>query len=302
MVPFPAISKKTKDRLIFGTLIVTLLVISWSLSFRFTLWARGPSGTPFLTIALYDVGQGDSILIARGETQVLVDGGPDDSILSLLGRDMLPWDRKIELMVLTHPHADHVAGLLSVLERYQVERVLLYPVVYDTKVYQEFLDAIEEEGAVIMRGVSGTVIDLSGVRLKVLWPQDGFSDTNINNNSIVLAVSYGEFDALLLGDAEREAQIRFASVASGVEVLKVAHQGAQDGLYGPLLERISPELALISVGAGNTYGPSPRFGLGVAGAGGGYYPKDGSLRDDQSNERWGGFLVYFGKETVIGKW
>lgn len=261
MVPFPAISRKAKDKLIFGVLIITFLVVIWSLSFQFV--RRAPSGTSLLTIDLCDVGQGDSILITKGETQVLVDGGPNDDVLSCLGRDTSPWDRKIELMILTHPHADHVTGLLSVLERYQVERVLLYPVAYDTKVYQKFLDAIEEEGAVILKGVSGTVIEFSGLRLKVLWPQDGFSDANVNNSSIVLAVSYGEFDALLLGDAEKEVQIRFVSVTSEVEVLKIAHQGARDGLYEPLLEQTSPELALISVGADNSYGHPHASVLGL---------------------------------------
>ena len=141
MVPLPVISEKTKDKLIFSTLITTLLVIFWALSFKF---ARGSSGGPLLTVNFYDVGQGDAILIAKGETQILVDGGPNDDILSYLGQDLPPWDRKIELMVLTHPHADHLTGLLSVLERYQVERVLFYPVADETKGYQKFLKAIRE--------------------------------------------------------------------------------------------------------------------------------------------------------------
>ena len=250
MVPLPVISEKTKDKLIFGTLITTLLVIFWALSFQF---ARGSSGEPLLTVSFYDIGQGDAILIERGETQIIVDGGPNDDILSYLGQDLPPWDRKIELMVLTHPHADHLIGLLSVLERYQVERVLFYPVAHETKVHQKFLKAIRDEGAIIWKGESGVTVELSGVSLGVLWPRDGFSDTNINNSSVVLAVNYGEFNALLLGDAEKEAQVRFVSLVSEVEVLKVAHQGSWDGVYEPLLRQASPEWAVISVGK-NSYG------------------------------------------------
>ena len=250
MVSLPVISEKTKDKLIFGTLVTTSLVIFWALSFQF---ARGSSGEPLLTVSFYDVGQGDAVLITKGETQILVDGGPNDDILSYLGQDLPPWDRKIELMVLTHPHADHLTGLLSVLERYQVERILCYPIAYGTKIYQKFLEAIGDEEAIIWKGESGVTVELSGVSFRVLWPRDGFSDTNINNSSVVLAVNYGEFDTLLLGDAEKEAQIRFISLVPEVEVLKVAHQGSQDGVYEPFLRQASPELAVISVGK-NSYG------------------------------------------------
>lgn len=250
MVSLPVIPEKTKDKLIFSTLITTLLVILWALSFQFVV---GSPGRPLLTVSFYDVGQGDAILIEWGEIQILVDGGPNDDILSYLGQDLPPWDRKIELMILTHPHADHVTGLLSVLERYQVERVLFYPVTYETRGYQKFLKAIKDEGAIIWKGESGVTVELSGLHFEVLWPREGFFDANINNASVVLVLSFGEFDALLLGDAEKEAQIRFVSAVSEVEVLKVAHQGSADAAYEPLLRQASPELAVISVGK-NSYG------------------------------------------------
>jgi len=227
MVSLPILSEKTKDRLIFGALVITFLMVLWALSFRFV---GGSPGKPLLTLSFYDVGQGDAILIEKEEIQVLVDGGSNDDILSHLGQDLPPWDRRIELMVLTHPHADHLAGLLSVLERYQVERVLFYPVAYETKIYRKFLEAIRDEGAIIWKGKTGVKAELSGINLRVLWPQEGFSDVNINNASVVLALTFGEFDALLLGDAEKEAQIRFVSLVPEVEVLKAAHQGSWDGV------------------------------------------------------------------------
>ncbi len=257
MVPLPAISRKTKDRLIFGTLITVLLVIVWALSFQLP---RGSASTSYLTMSFCDVGQGDAILLAKGNTQVLVDGGPGTDVLSCLGKEMSPWDRTIELMVLTHPHADHLMGLITVLDRYQVERVLFYPVDYDSEVYQSFLKAVGDEGAVVLKGVAGAEIEFSGVHLRVLWPGDtetlggAEAQRNINNASVVLLLSYGEFGALLLGDAEREAQIRFVSATPEVEVLKVAHQGSRDGIYESLLEKASPELAIISVGDKNSYG------------------------------------------------
>lgn len=250
MVPLPVISEKAKDKLIFGTLITTLVVLFWALSFQFV---SGSSDKPLLTISFYDVGQGDAILITKGETQILVDGGPNERILSYLGEDLPPWDREIELMVLSHPHADHLTGLLSVLERYTVERILFYQVAYDTKGYQKFLEAIKEEGAVIWRGEQGVVMEISGMELKVLWPSEGFSDANINNTSVVLTLSFREFDVLFLGDAEKEAQFKLSSITPEVEVLKVAHQGSANAAYEPLLRKASPEVAVISVGK-NQYG------------------------------------------------
>lgn len=250
MVSLPILSKKTEARLIFGVLVITFLMVLWALSFRFV---GGFSGKSPLTLSFYDVGQGDAILIEKEEVQVLVDGGSNDGILSHLGQDLPPWDRKIELMILTHPHADHVTGLLSVLERYQVEEVLFYPVAYETKVYQKFLEAIRDEGAIIWKGKVGVKVDFSEINLRVLWPQEGFSDANINNASVVLTLTFGEFDALLLGDAEKEAQIRFVSLVPEVEVLKAAHQGSWNGVYEPLLEQASPEVAVISVKAKNRY-------------------------------------------------
>ena len=262
MVPLPILSEKTKDRLIFGALVIAFLMILWALSFRFV---GGSPGKSLLTLSFYDVGQGDAILIEKGEIQVLVDGGSNDDILSHLGQDLPPWDRKIELMILTHPHADHLTGLLSVLERYQVEKVLFYPVAYETKVYQKFLEAISDEGVIIWKGKTGVKVELSGINLRVLWPQEGFSDANINNASVVLALTFGEFDTLLLGDVEKEAQIRFVSLVPEVEVLKVAHQGSWDGVYEPLLKQASPEVVVISVKAKNRYGHPHQLTLDLLG-------------------------------------
>src|SRR3990170_4991316 len=98
MVSLPAINRKTIEKLIFGIILGTFLLIFWTIGPRFITSLSGERG---LLVRFYDVGQGDAILIEKGTTQILIDGGPNDQILTYLGRDLLPWDREIELLVLT---------------------------------------------------------------------------------------------------------------------------------------------------------------------------------------------------------
>src|SRR3990167_4829580 len=152
MVSLPAINRKTIEKLIFGIILGTFLLIFW------TIWPRlitSLSGERGLLVRFYDVGQGDAILIEKGTTQILIDGGPNDQILTYLGRDLLPWDREIELLILTHPHADHLTGLIPVIERYQIAKILYFPSAYDTRGYQKFQELVKNEGAEVFWGQAG---------------------------------------------------------------------------------------------------------------------------------------------------
>lgn len=250
MVSFPALNQKSKNRLILVGLVGTFFLIFWALSSRFL---APLSGGDDLMIRFYDVGQGDAILIQKGTVQILIDGGPNDRILTYLGRDLLPWDREIELLVLTHPHADHLTGLISVLERYQVKQILYYPSRYDTKGYQKFLELIQNEGAEVFFASSGGSITVGEISLQILWPTANFHSDNVNNESLVMLLDYQEFEALLLGDAEKDVQ-RSLSINVDIEVIKAAHHGSAQGAWEPLLRASAPELAVISAGAGNRYG------------------------------------------------
>ncbi len=249
MVSLPAINRKTIEKLILGILLGTVFLIFWTLTPRFSAYLSGEG----LLIRFYDVGQGDAILIEKGTTQILVDGGPNDRILTYLGRDLLPWDREIELLVLTHPHADHLTGLIPVIERYQVQKILYYPGTLESQGYSRFLVAVQKEGAEILAGRAGGEIRLRDLFLQILWPIDNYYDQNANNESLVLLLGYADFAALLLGDAEGVVQSKL-SINQDVDLLKVAHHGSWDGIYEPLLREVSPTLAIISVGANNRYG------------------------------------------------
>lgn len=231
-------------------LAVTLGLILWSFSAGFSGIISGGNR---LQIYFYDVGQGDAILIQKGETQIVVDGGPNEQILTDFGRDLPPWDREIELVVLTHPHADHLTGLIPVIERYQVSKILYYPSRYATKGYARFLDAVRKEGAEVLPGRAGGEIRLGELWLQILWPVDNYRDRNVNNESVVILLDYADFEVLLLGDAEREVQSKLF-INQRVDLIKAAHHGSWDGVYEPLLRVVSPVLAVISVGARNQYG------------------------------------------------
>ena len=250
MVSLPAIKRKTIEKLIFGIALGTFLLIFWTIGPRFVTSLSGERG---LLIRFYDVGQGDAILIEKGTTQILIDGGPNDQILTYLGRDLLPWDREIELLVLTHPHADHLSGLIPVIERYKVDRILYYPSFYDTVGYGKFQKLVNEEGAEVLSAQAGGRIGLDELSLQLLWPTDNFRDGNVNNESIVMLLDYQYFEALLLGDAEKDVQNRLG-VTADVDLIKVGHHGSANGSYEPLLRRVRPELAIISAGAKNSYG------------------------------------------------
>jgi len=213
-----------------------------------------------LHVSFLDVGQGEAILIQKGSQQVLVDGGPSPQALNLeLGEKMPFWDRTIELVVLTHPHADHITGLVEAVRRYRVEQVLYPDADYGSPLCREWLGLIGERGIDCTIAQAGQEIDLGdGVTMKVLNPPATLlsgTNSDINNNSVVLNLCAGEVSFLLTGDIEREAE--FGLIAGGNDlsgtVLKVGHSGSKTSTTPDFLAKASPAVAVISVGE-NSYG------------------------------------------------
>jgi competence protein ComEC len=213
-----------------------------------------------LHVSFLDIGQGDAILIQRGNQQVLIDGGPSPQTLTReLGERMPFWDRTIELVVLTHPHDDHLSGLVEVLKRYRVEQVFYPDLDYDSSLYEEWRRLIDEKDIPFTLAQAGQEIDLGdGVTMSVLHPPATLlesTDSDLNNNSAVLRLSLGRVSFLLTGDIEWEAEFRL--IAEGIEldgtVLKVAHSGSYSSTTPEFLAVASPQLAVISVGD-NPYG------------------------------------------------
>ncbi|HET6379591.1 MAG TPA: MBL fold metallo-hydrolase, partial [candidate division Zixibacteria bacterium] len=225
--------------------------------------ATRPDGR--LHLFALDVGQGDALLVVAPSGAVaMIDGGPDpDLAMRRLGEVLPFWQRRIDLLVLTHPHEDHIAGLLPALERYQVRTVLEAGIAHDNPSYPRFRRlAAAEPGALVRLARAGAVLELDpDTRLTVLYPSESdatapLPEGDINNASVVLLLEHGGFRALLTGDAE--APVEHALLARGligpVDVLKVGHHGSDSSSTPDLLAAARPRIALISAGVGNEYG------------------------------------------------
>lgn len=227
-----------------------------------------------LAVTVMDVGQGDAILI-EGPTggRILIDGGPDpDRLLAVLDGLLPAWDRRIDLVVLSHPHEDHVAGLAVLLHRYRVARISDNGMLGAGPGDGAFRQTLRDTGTRPILLAAGDRLALDGARLGVLWPLRGSvperspdSGKLINDTSIVFDLRYGERRMLLMGDVEEEIdpQLLAAGIAQPgdppLDVLKVAHHGSGTATSKPYLEALHPRVALVSAGLGNPYGhPAPR--------------------------------------------
>ena len=215
-----------------------------------------PMPTPItreLNAHFIDVSQGDAILIDLGETEILIDGGDKSpGVVEYLSEFV---DGVLEVMVATHPHADHIGGLIGVLNAFEVEEIWLNGDTSTSKTYQEFMSKVNAEDASIHEALRGQSIEVDDLTFHVLHPIKPLVG-DINNNSIVLRLSYGEIDFLFTGDAEKEAEasILEAPVIVRAQILKVGHHGSRSSSSPKFLDAVKPEIAIYMAGEGNRYG------------------------------------------------
>lgn len=210
-------------------------------------------------IVFLSVGQGDAILISQGMHQIVIDGGRDGRLLlSRLGRHVPFYDRTIEMLIPTHPDADHVGGLSALLERYQIRTALDTGARTDTKSALLFYRDLEREGGATAPAVRGTTVALPyGGELSIVYPFTPLPADipETNEGSVVSRFAFGETSFLLTGDLPDEE--RFIPDLEPATVLKASHHGSQYSTSDALLELVRPSEAVISVGE-NSYGhPHP---------------------------------------------
>jgi competence protein ComEC len=226
-----------------------------------------------LHVTMLDIGQGDSILLeGPSGGRMLIDTGPDPDLeLKRLDERIPAWDRRIDVVVLTHPHEDHVAGLALLLERYSVGTVVESGMVGRGPGDAAYRRVLAEQGRQTVTVAAGDTLSLDGIPLDVDWPLPGTvpsraSDDGkqVNDESVVLELHYGTRTMLFTGDMEEEIDPQLLArgltdrLHPPIDVLKVAHHGSGTATTNALLDALQPRIALISVGAKNNYGhPAP---------------------------------------------
>ena len=213
-----------------------------------------------LTIKVLDVGQGDAILIRTKDQVVLVDTGDvpaRDKLISMLKSQGIT---TIDKLIITHPHADHMGGVTAVFEQFAVKQIYDSGQKTTSNLYKQYLTQIQKKSIPFTVVSAGMSIDLGNeIMLKVLAPEKPFfggSEPDLNNNSIVAKLVYGNFSMLLTGDAESESEERMLkrdAPALKSTLLKSGHHGSKSSSSVAFLKAVTPEAALISLGVNNDY-------------------------------------------------
>lgn len=193
-------------------------------------------------------------MIDAPERKVIIDGGPNKILVEKLSEVMPFWDRSIDLIVNTHPHADHLHGFNHVLERYDVEEVWHTGQIYGTDTFKRFEELSKEKSQLVK---AGDVYDLGGgAMLTVVFPQedlDGKFLQDPNAGSIVLLLEYGETTMLFTGDTGVEEERLFLGALPELDILQAGHHGSKTSTSEDLVRRTRPKATIISVGK-NKYG------------------------------------------------
>ncbi|MEK7088209.1 MAG: ComEC/Rec2 family competence protein [Patescibacteria group bacterium] len=240
----------------FGTLAVLFFAnfFIWS-----ALLAEERGGE--LKVAFLDIGQGDAIYIeAPNGNQVLIDGGPGKALLSRLGEVMPAYDRSVDLLIVSNPDKDHIAGFIEVLKSFVVAAVMEPGTKPETAIYQEFEKAVETENAQKILGRRGQIVWLDrarGVHFDIFFPDQDVADWQTNDGSIIGKLVYGKTCVIFSGDAPQQMEnyvVAFDGATLHCQVLKVGQHGSRTSSGVAFVGTVAPEYAVISSGKGNSYG------------------------------------------------
>ena len=215
--------------------------------------------TGSLVVYFLDIGQGDATLICTPDgNDILIDGGPSDSLIKKLGQYLPFYDRTIEMIVLTHPDSDHVTGLVEAVRRYKVEKILLTQVLSDTASYNKFLAEVAKHDIAVEVISEPQKVDLGGgVIFDILYPIESFENKVVestNNTSITGQLIYVSTTIMLTGDLEIEEDLVARGLNLKSDIYHVGHHGSNNANDLSFVAAVDPEYAIISVGKNNRYG------------------------------------------------
>jgi len=202
-----------------------------------------------------DVGQGDAALIRAEGANILIDGGDISAQNTLIEYLNAEGIKKLDLMVGTHPHSDHIGGLVPVVRQLEIDQIIMPRADHTSAVYQELLTSIQEKGLKITSPASGEAIQIGPLEILALGPvRDNYGD--LNNMSVILKISFGDISFLFTGDGEKDAEADILGTGLNVnaQVLKVGHHGSVSSTSYDFLEAVNPDIAVISCKLDNEYG------------------------------------------------
>lgn len=212
-----------------------------------------------LHVYVLNIGQGDSILVRlpTGEN-ILIDGGPDGTVLQELAEVLPLYERKIDVVILTHPHADHMNGLIDVMQHYEVSSVIITGVFYKSSAYDEFVDEVARKGISVFFAHSDVDYRLGTVALDMVYPLkllQGDRYENVNNSSISFRMLTDDGTFYFSGDLEKEGEEELLKSGQDLraDVFKAGHHGSRTSSSEAILDPIEPEIAVISCGVNNTF-------------------------------------------------
>ncbi|WP_311370230.1 ComEC/Rec2 family competence protein [Anaerococcus hydrogenalis] len=244
--------------------IKNILIIFLSLIFIFLLINtkedKGHKNLQELEINYIDVGQGNAVLIQSNDKTLLIDGGNRSNSSYYYNFIKNKNVKKIDYMIASHYDEDHIAGLISILENYEVSNVLCPNYKKDTKIYKSFKKSLKKSNANIIYPKKGDKFNISDAKLQILWPNE-YKQGVDNDNSIVVKLRYGNMSFLFPADASTnvEDQLIYSGFNLKSDVLMLGHHGSKYSTSKQFLKEVDPKLAIISVGKNNRYGhPSSR--------------------------------------------
>jgi len=239
-----------------GKFAILLLLIFSNVFIYYVVFS---SGTNNVTVSFLNIGQGDAIFIQTPSgKQILVDAGPNKTVLRELGKTMSFFDKSIDVVMESHPDKDHIGGFPEVLKQYEVGLFIEPRVACSTGICKELEKDVSLEKSQVLYARRGTVIDFGdGVLISILFPDRDVYDLETNTASIVARLTYGNNSLLLTGDSPQSIE-DFLVWKDGInldsDILKVGHHGSRTSSDQEFVQAVSPALSVISAGKGNSYG------------------------------------------------